>query len=112
MPLKFRCACSKVLKVPDSMEGQWVRCPGCGGMSPVTAFIRVAAKPGSIAAPIAKPAPVAAAPAEPDADVDDSLEIVCDCGKILRVPAEMAGKQYRCPACKTVLTSEPPAEDE
>ena len=41
MPLKFRCACGKVLKVPDKMAGTWVTCPGCQSLSPVTNYIRV-----------------------------------------------------------------------
>jgi hypothetical protein len=37
--------------------------------------------------------------------------IRCACGQALQVPADAAGKQVRCPACKRVFTVAPPAAD-
>jgi hypothetical protein len=40
------------------------------------------------------------------------IELECSgCGKTLRVPDEHAGKQARCPGCKTVLTVPSPPHD-
>jgi phage FluMu protein Com len=47
-----------------------------------------------------------------------SINVVCDCGKTLKVKDDAAGKKIKCPACQTVLTvpaagaaEEPPASN-
>jgi hypothetical protein len=41
------------------------------------------------------------------------ISVTCDCGKILKVKEELAGRKGRCPACQAVLTiPRPDSEDE
>ena len=88
MPFKTKCpGCAKGLTVPDAAAGKRVKCPAC-------------AHQWVLAVPVAS-SQAATAPAEPAATAKPATTTTkCPgCWQPIQVPAAMAGKQAKCPAC-------------
>lgn len=83
--MQVKCACGKLLKVPDSAAGKSVKCPECARVLKIPAASR-------------------ASGGAPAASVAGKITVVCSCGKRLAAPAVAAGKRVRCPACKAEIT--------
>ncbi len=79
------CSCGQKFRVRPEMAGKRAKCSKCGEI------IVMPAAPPAAASP-------AAAASQPTADVAE-----CSCGVKFRVRPEMAGKQARCPKCKSVI---------
>ena len=75
--MKIKCACGKILKIPDSLAGKKARCPSCGHVL----------NAGSGAT----------------GPSDGKQTVQCSCGQKLAVPLEAAGKKVRCPACSAII---------
>jgi len=100
MSIKFKCPhCKKPLAVKDEFAGKRANCPACK-------------KPILIPAPIAPPADLeayaaAALTEEPAAKEQKPPELVefdCPmCGDAIKMPADLAGKQGQCPACRNII---------
>jgi len=88
MANEFPCTkCGRQLHPGNAPPGRRVLCPGCGAFSEVP-------EPGAGSASQPGPAPPAGAP----------IEFRCtQCNKLLRTPAETAGKQAKCPECGAIL---------
>jgi predicted Zn finger-like uncharacterized protein len=85
MPFMTKCpGCGKGLQVPDGAAGKRVKCPDCAHVWQVA--------PPAAAAPQAAERPKAPAP----------MTTCPGCGKEIQVPASMAGKRVKCPACSHV----------
>jgi len=84
--MQIKCACGKILRVPDAMAGKNGKCPGCGKVFKIPA----------------------AGGAAPPAAPEEKTIAKCSCGKVLAVPASAVGKKVRCPGCQNILTVSPP----
>ncbi|MDA8743763.1 hypothetical protein N9N28_03915 [Rubripirellula amarantea] len=64
MPITIKCQCGKALKIPDSMAGKAVKCPGCATVIKVPAGATAKpAAPGAAAPQPAAPQPATQRPA-------------------------------------------------
>ena len=91
MSIEFTCTqCGRPLQAGDASPGTRVLCPGCGAFSSVPQPQPDQPQPD-------QPQPVQSQPTQP-------IEFRCSaCSKLLRVPADTAGKQAKCPECGQVV---------
>ena len=87
--MQIKCACGKLLKVPDTLAGKNVKCPACNKVLKI---------------------PAESPQSTPEAKAEN-IAIECSCGKRLAAPATAAGKRIRCPSCQAVLDVPTPSTD-
>lgn len=86
MSLIASCRCGQSFQASPDLAGRTVACPACG--SPLTV------PKGAGAAPVSSSA---AAPS------GAGIRVQCACGQAMMAPAQLAGKQGRCPGCGATL---------
>ena len=92
MSLHFPCPkCANEIATVDEALGKAVRCSRCQ--------THVAVPPNA-----QRRSPKPATPHSQNAPTADDLRVNCACGKSIRIPAHLAGRQGACPKCKTVFT--------
>ena len=99
--IEFVCGgCHKKVRVPLAQAGKKGRCPHCGVVSRI---------PGGVTSRSRRSQPAAGAGAAAKADAaarnePKPIEFSCrHCGKLVRTPAEAAGKRGKCPHCQGVV---------
>jgi DNA-directed RNA polymerase subunit RPC12/RpoP len=105
--MRFSCpTCQKVLKAPADEAGRKIHCPRCGQRleippppQPVNHTV--------LAHPVLGPHATSPRPAAPG---KAPLVTTCPkCGKQLKAPDDLAGKQVRCPGCGSMFVANPDA---
>ncbi|MFM8252512.1 MAG: YIP1 family protein [Planctomycetota bacterium] len=93
MTIEFNCGgCGKAMRAPDSSAGKRGQCPTCGNVNTIPESSVESAGAGDAAGGAATA-------------VGGNLEFPCgNCGKVMRTPAQAAGKKGKCPACEHVFT--------
>src|SRR5208283_2316463 len=89
MPIQIACTCGKQWRTRDENAGKRIRCPDCGEAVAIP-------KQKSADAPAAK-ASTTKTPAS------GTVRVRCECGKLLQVGADCAGKRIRCPECDEMV---------
>ncbi|MBW3598324.1 MAG: hypothetical protein KY475_13760 [Planctomycetes bacterium] len=92
MPIPVSCRCGKSFAANDNLAGKTVKCPGCQQPLAIPAPGQ-----GAKGAAAQQPAPGAKTP-------DGKIVAACKCGAKFAAPAELAGKQVKCPKCGQPLT--------
>lgn len=81
MSIRIRCVCGARLKAPEKYAGMSVRCSICG----IAIFL-----------PATKPDETLVRANE---EIQAWIRVECECGKVIKVPPEWAGKKGHCPRC-------------
>ncbi len=82
MPIPTTCPCGKRVSAPDNLAGKTVKCPAC--QAPLTIPMSSGGANGAASA----------------ATSTGKIAARCRCGKTFHVPAGLAGKKVKCPACQ------------
>ena len=90
MSIRIRCICGARLKAPAEAIGRSVRCSVCGS----AIYVPSPGTIGSSGQPIVRA----------NGQFQAWIRVECDCGKIIKVPPEWAGKTGHCPACGVMQT--------
>lgn len=105
-PADIDCLCGKRLRVRPDDEAKVYACPACSRRFELAAE-------GDAQLPMWVDEEMRTAEAPIPAEVvlpETSLEVLCSCGRKLRVPSSATGKLVRCPACsRTTRLSVPGA---
>jgi predicted Zn finger-like uncharacterized protein len=98
--------CGRKLRVPDGLAGRKVKCPGCGTIfNPAVGADRPPESGDD------QPGRHETAAATTDRATGE-ITLCPGCGRKLRVPESLTGRQVKCPDCATVFTSGGVVEDD
>ena len=93
MSINFSCQCGQKLTAKADAAGKRVKCPKCGSVQEVPPH-------GSTTRTDESNDQAALA----SSDKPGTIAVVCTCGKQLKAPANMEGKQARCPKCRKTIS--------
>ncbi len=98
MAIVVQCLCGKTLKAPDSGAGQRAKCPHCGE------HLVIPSRP-SRAEPASQEERAEVSESRTSTNRTDKLTVglKCECGKVLHVRADLAGRRIECPQCSSTL---------
>jgi hypothetical protein len=110
MTIKFKCPhCQKPLGVKDHLAGKKAPCPSCKQTVTIPAPVSQPADLEAFAASAFADQPAAAAAPK---ETTRTIEFTClYCDELVKVSADLGGKQAPCPACKRIVKVPLPKDD-